>query len=54
MGALILAGILGWLTVFAWWGVEFLIRPGGRGKVIGACLVAVAVAPRATALWLAT
>jgi hypothetical protein len=54
MGELVLAGILGWLTVFAWWGLEFLLRPGRRAKAIGAFLLVVAIAPSATALWLAT
>ena len=54
MGELILAGVLGWLTIFAWLGIDWLLRAGRRAKVLGAFFMAVAVAPSLVALWLGT
>jgi len=54
MGELILAGVLTWLIVFVWWGTNLLLRPGRRDRVIGACLLAIALVPSLFALWLGT
>lgn len=52
MGDLILAGLLLWLTIFVWWGTNLALRPGGRGKVIGTCLIVLALIPSGIAIWL--
>ena len=54
MGDFILAGVLLWLTIFVWWGTTLVLRDGRRNKVLGGCLIALAVAPSLLALWLGT
>jgi hypothetical protein len=54
MAEVILAGVLAWLTIFVWLGIELLLRSKRRAKVLGTFLLAVAVIPSLVALWLGT
>ena len=51
---MILAGVLAWLTGFAWWGTDLLLRDGRSGKVLGAFFLAVALVPSLVVLWQGT
>ena len=54
MGELILAGVLTWLMVFVWWGINLVLRAGRRDKVVGSFLIVLALVPSLIALWLGT
>ena len=54
MGDLILAGVLIWLMVFVWWGVDLSLRADGRKRLVGALLIVLAVVPTFIALWVGT
>jgi hypothetical protein len=54
MGDLILAGVLIWLMVFVWWGVDLSLRADGRTRLVGAVLIVLAVVPTFIALWVGT
>ena len=52
MDDFVVAGVLLWLTVFAWWGTDLVLRSGNRAKLVGGVLIAVGVVPALIALWL--